>query len=153
MSIVRYENPRALRPWNAFEDLQRELAGVFNALPALLGERTARSENWVPAVDVTESKDAYNLEADLPGLDKKDIKVSIEDGILSLKGERKVESTSTENGQRHYERRYGSFERSFRLPKGVDANKVDAQFDKGVLKVTLPKSEESKPKRIEIKCN
>ena len=153
MSIVRYENPRAMRPWNAFEDLERELAGAFSALPGLLGGRAACANDWVPAVDVTESKDAFNLEADLPGLGKEDVKVSVEDGILSLKGERNVERTSAENGQRHYERRSGSFERSFRLPKAVEADKIKAKFDKGVLQVTLPKSEAAKPKRIEIKCN
>lgn len=108
--------------------------------------------SWTPRVDVVEDEHAYHLHAELPGLDKKDIDVSVENGVLTLSGERKFEKKEEkDDGYRYYERSYGSFCRSFRLPEHVDPNAIKATHKNGVLELTLPKSEKAKPKQIEVK--
>ena len=108
-------------------------------------------EEWSPSVDISETKDELLIKAELPGLDAKDVDVSISGDVLTIIGEKKREEE--EKDEHHYraERYYGSFQRSFQLPTSVQADKVKATFDKGVLKVTLPKVEEAKKKQIEIK--
>ncbi len=106
---------------------------------------------WTPRVDVKETKDAYELLADLPGLDKKDIKISLQDNVLTLQGERREETKEEEENRYYYERQYGAFTRSFRLPEKVDEKNIQAEYKDGVLKITLRKSEEAKAKQIEIK--
>ncbi len=120
----------------------------------LLGETPfARTftEEWFPSVDISETEDKLLIKAELPGLEAKDVNVSISGDLLTIKGEKKKEEE--ERDEHHYcvERHSGSFQRSFRLPLNVQADKVDATFDKGVLKVTLPKVEEAKKKEIEVK--
>lgn len=107
--------------------------------------------DWNPSVDISETKDNFVVKAELPGLDAKDVNVSISGNILTVKGEKKKEEE--EKGEHHHyvERFYGSFQRSFQLPANVKTDKIDAHFDKGVLKVVLPKTEEGKKNEIEIK--
>lgn len=105
-----------------------------------------------PAVDLVEKDGAYEITAELPGLDPKAVQVTVSDGMLTLSGEK---SESKEEKQKDYylsERRYGSFRRAFPLPRSVDADKIEAQFDKGVLTVTLPKNGKAAPKTIEVKA-
>lgn len=106
---------------------------------------------WWPTVDVSESKDNFIIKAELPGMDASDVNVSVSGNVLTIKGEKKKEEQ--EKDEHHYraERYYGSFQRSFQLPTTIKADKIEAAFDKGVLKVTLPKVEEAKKKRIEVK--
>lgn len=106
-----------------------------------------------PAMDVTEDKDAYKLTAELPGMSEKDIEVSVTDSMLTLKGEKKQEKEQKAENYYVSERAFGSFERSFSLPEGIDANNIAANFAKGVLTVTLPKKPEAKvePKKVEVK--
>lgn len=105
---------------------------------------------WVPSVDVTETDDAYEFKAELPGLKKEDIHVSVEDNVLCLKGEKKQESESKTKSVHRIERMYGKFERSFRLPNGVKANEIKAKYENGILTIRLPKSEEAKRKEIPV---
>jgi HSP20 family protein len=107
-----------------------------------------------PAVDVTESDKAYEITAELPGLDEKNIEVNVANGGLTIRGEKKEEKEEKQKDYYVSERRYGSFERYFSLPEGVDADKIQASFKNGVLKVTLPKTAEAqKPaKKIEVKA-
>jgi HSP20 family protein len=110
--------------------------------------------SWSPTVDIVESKDAYTLHAELPGLEKKDINVSVEDGVLTVSGERKFESKDDkDDNYRHYERRYGSFTRSFKLPEHVDANRIKASHKNGVLELSIPKTEAARPRQIEVKVD
>ena len=110
------------------------------------------ARSWSPRVDVVEEGNAYKLHAELPGMEKDEIKVSVEDGVLTLSGERKHEAKDEKKGQyRYYERSYGSFSRSFNLPDHVDTANIKANHKNGVLELTLPKTEESKPKQIEVK--
>jgi HSP20 family protein len=109
--------------------------------------------SWTPVVDVRETEDALVLSAELPGLDSKNVAVSVEDNVLTISGEKKQEFDETrEDGQFHIvERHYGRFERSFRLPETVNADKIDARFTNGVLTISLPKVEAARPRKIEVK--
>jgi HSP20 family protein len=126
----------------------------FPSLPALFDKSTGFSFN-VPAVDVTEDDKAYKIEAELPGLNEKDIDVTVNGDLLVLKGEKRHEKE--EKGKNTYlcERSYGSFQRAFSLPDGIDRNKIVADFSKGVLTVTLPKNAEAQQqkKKVEIKAH
>ncbi len=109
------------------------------------GQRT-----WLPAVDIYENDDAFVATADLPGLKKDDIDVSLEDSVLTVSGERKFETSEGEGTYRRVERAYGTFRRSFTLPRGVDGAKVEAKFEDGVLTLTLPKTEIAKGRKITV---
>ena len=109
------------------------------------------AETWSPLVDISETKDDFVVKAELPGLEAKDVNVSISGDILTVKGEKKAEEEEKDEHYHRIERYSGSFQRVFHLPSGVKADKVKATFDKGVLKVTLPKVEEAKKKEIEVK--
>ena len=109
------------------------------------------AEEWAPSVDVSETKDNFVVKAELPGLDAKDVNVSISGDMLTIKGEKKKEEEEKDEHHHYVERYYGSFQRTFQLPSSVKTDKIDATFDKGVLKVTLPKKPEAKKKEIEIK--
>lgn len=109
---------------------------------------------WVPAMDIVETPKEFALTAELPGMELKDLTVNVEDGVLSISGEKTEEKKEEEDKKVYlYERTYGSFQRSFSLPTGVDASKVNAEFSKGVLKVHIPKNGEVKPagRKVEIK--
>ena len=133
-------------PLNVFEDV---FGTLFNDSVGALA-KAAQTGSWTPAVDIVESTDAYTLTADLPGLTKGDVHLTVEDGVLTLSGERKSErSDSNEFGHR-YERAYGKFSRSFQLESGIENSKISAEFKNGLLKVVLPKVEASKPFEVSI---
>ncbi len=123
---------------------------LFDAEPFWRGDIT-----WgkVPAVDIADTEKAYEIAAELPGLDEKNVEVKFSDGMLTIKGEKKEEKKEKKKDYHLSERRYGSFQRSFTVPDGVDADKIDATFKDGVLTVTLPKTLEAqrKEKQIAIK--
>ena len=121
-----------------FEDLE---------LPALFEER----EVWTPAFDVAENDKEYIVTAELPGIDPKDIEITISNGVLTIKGEKKREEESRGENYYYMERQYGSFQRSFRLPEEVKEEEIDATYRNGVLRLVIPKVHEGKVKRIEIK--
>lgn len=111
-----------------------------------------QTRGFRPPVDIVEQDNAFLATLDLPGLKKEDIEISLDEGVLSVSGERKMEHPIGEEGTayRRIERSYGTFSRSFTLPQGVDIGKVEANFADGVLKLTLPKSEAAKPRKISI---
>ena len=134
-------------PFREFESLANRLFQQ-NAV-----SRTGESRPWVPQVDVTEDETAYTITTDLPDVPKDAVKVTVEDGVLTVRGERKWEK-KTENTKVHLvERSYGSFTRSFRLPEDACGEKVSATFKEGVLKVVLPKREEAKPRQVEVQVH
>jgi HSP20 family protein len=108
-------------------------------------------KSFVPAFDISESDTEYVVTAELPGIEEKDLEVTLSEGILSVKGEKKHETEEKSETHHRVERRYGSFSRSFRIPDSVDSDKIDATFKDGVLKLSIPKSEEAEMKKIEIK--
>jgi len=136
------------RPGDLFTELDRFLDNSWGILP--VGDRTPRVSAFIPAVDFLENDDNYVVKAELPGLQKQDIAVSLQDDILTISGERKEEKTSKEDSPKYTERYYGRFERTINLPSTVDSEKVKADYADGVLTVTLSKSEAVKPKQIAI---
>lgn len=138
-------NCNTLSPWAGFRELENHLERVFHG--------NANPGAWMPPVDIYETADAYILEADLPGMKKEDIAVQVLQDRVSIKGARKRPQREGETGYRRYERAEGQFERNFRINGGVDAEKVEAKFENGVLTVTLPKPETAKPRQIDVKVN
>jgi len=134
-----------------------EMFNIRNEFDRLLGRRgeSETTSAWCPVVDVRESKDELALQAELPGIRSEDVNVSVENGVLTISGEKKHEIEEGQESSDYHlvERRYGRFERSFSLPRSVDAERVKAEFANGVLTVTLPKAEAAKPRRIEVKVN
>jgi len=143
MTLIR-RNPR-LEVWDPFASLTE----LHNEVNRLAGFRAG----YTPAVDVVVDKDNVVAKADLPGLTKDDVTVTLEDNYLTIKGEKKNETEHQEGDYFVSERVYGSFARTIELPVPVDAKKIEAHFKDGVLRVTLPKSEEAKPKQIDIKVD
>ena len=148
MTFLTPYTKRNLTQSNGLNEFEAQMSRLFSGWPERVHESV---ENWAPAVDLKEHEQDYELIADLPGLSRDDINLTVVGDIVTLKGERKYEEDKESKGFHRVERSYGSFQRSFRIPEGVDAGKVDAQFKDGVLRVKLPKPEESKPKQIEVK--
>ena len=145
MNIVKYDPFREL---NAFQnELNRLFSGAF---PRGFSQEEMSRGGWNPSVDIYESKDQLVLEADLPGMKREDVEVSIENNVITLKGERKFEKTDEGDNYHRVERSYGSFTRSFTLPNTVSAEGAEADFSNGILRVSLPKREEIKARKIEI---
>lgn len=153
-------------PWGSFDALRREIDQVFDnfgfgalRLPfarQALNLDALREKAWnvAPAVDVAEKETEYEITAELPGLDEKDVEVKLANGTLTIKGEKKESKEQREKDYYLSERRYGSFQRSFRVPEGVEADKIEASFAKGVLTVKLPKTAAARQaeKKIDVKA-
>ncbi len=147
MLITRYD------PFKEFEDL-REGLQYLNRVFGKLGRTEERMDvDFVPAVNTREGDDAYYVEVDLPGVDKKDISININDNILSISGKREIEEERKEDDFYRVESAYGEFERSFTLPEGVDIEAIEAESKDGVLTIKIPKAQvvDTAPKKIEIK--
>ena len=145
MALIRWE------PVREFGTIQNEMNRLFNSFfdtPTHSNGATAR--RWIPAMDLVETEDAYVLSADLPGLSESDVSIEVEDNILTVSGERKAEHEDRKAGYYRVERSYGSFRRALTLPEGVDPEAVTANFDKGVLQVTVPKPEQQAPRKVQI---
>jgi HSP20 family protein len=145
MTIVRYDPFRDLR------SLQEEVNRLFstNLTRAFDDEGIGRGA-WAPSVDIYENKDQIVLEAELPGMKQEDFDLSIENNVITLRGERKFEKTEDTDNYHRVERSYGSFTRSFTLPQTVSAEGATAEYNNGVLRVALPKKEETKARRIQV---
>ena len=137
-------------PFREATDVEREMAKWFGRRPLAAWPGKTNGERWIPEVDVTEEKDRIIVKADLPGMKQEDISVEVTDGVLTIKGERKQEIESKEGKTYRLERSYGSFLRSFTLPAGVDAAKVNAVYKNGVLEVTVPKLAGAKAKQVKV---
>jgi HSP20 family protein len=145
---------RELTVWKPFEfdRLRKEMDRLWDSFFEGRPDRRIREEGeWLPSLDVAETKGDLVVKAELPGMDPKDIEISLSEGVLTIRGEKKQEKEEKEEGYHLIERSYGSFTRSIRLPKDVQNDKINASFKNGVLKVVLPKSEEAKKKEIKIK--
>ena len=139
--------------WNPVHDLadfEREMTKWIGHRPFAAWPAPANGGQWIPEVDILDDKDRILVRADLPGMKQEEITVEVSDGVLTIKGERKRESETKEGKTYRVERSYGSFLRSFTLPAGVDAARVNAAYKNGVLEVTLPKLAEAKAKQIKV---
>jgi HSP20 family protein len=145
--------------WDPFQDLrsaQDEMAQMSPMLAHALGLHAQQASGratttaWAPAVDISERKDAYLVTVELPGLKAEDLDITMEDGLLTIQGERQFTSESSEQQFHRVERRYGAFRRSITLPAHVTAEGIQASVEDGVLQILVPKAEEAKPKRIQV---
>lgn len=145
MSILRYD------PWNFVGQFYRDLEQMQNRLSSSDDNAsTVATSSWSPAVDIKEEVDHFIIQADLPGVEAKDIEVHMENGVLTLKGERHTESKKEDKNYKRIERVYGSFYRRFGLPDTADAEKIVANCKNGVLEITIPKRELAKPRKIDV---
>ncbi|NLT35157.1 MAG: Hsp20/alpha crystallin family protein [Gaiellales bacterium] len=143
MAIVR---------WDPF----RELTALQNEVSRLLGRgigEAGERQSWMPSMDVVESDADIKFKAELPGMKPEDIKIEMDENVLTISGERRFEEKVQEDKYYRIERRYGSFNRSIALPQNVQADQIRANYENGVLEVTVPKMEEAKPKKIEVKVS
>jgi HSP20 family protein len=125
---------------------------VDRLFDAFFGGGERESRRWVPAIDLVEGEDHFVLKADLPGLGEDDVSIEVQDGTLTISGERKAEHEARERGWYRVERSFGSFSRSLTLPDGINPDAISARFERGVLEVRIPKPEERKPRRVQIKA-
>jgi HSP20 family protein len=147
--LTRYRNRS--NDWPTRWNLEDEFNRMFEQFAVPMGWGT--EGRYSPAMDVRETEEAYIVEADVPGMKKEEVQIEVADDVLTIKGERKEVKEDKEKNFHSIERRFGSFARSVALPAGFDASKVSAKFDNGVLTVTLPKPEERKPRRVEVKVD
>ena len=142
----------SLAIWDPFREME-ELVDRYNrsARKSLVkhDDKTFEVGDWMPVVDISETEDAFVIKAELPGVDKDDVSVKIENGILTIRGEKKAETEDKKNHR--IECTYGSFVRSFTLPQTTKSDSIKAEYKNGILNLTIPKSEEVKPKEIEVK--
>lgn len=151
----------ALARWNPFremEDMQRRLSSLFDQTPSRRSNLTNDEESitvaeWAPLVDIAEDDKEYLIKVELPEIHKDDVKVTVENGALTISGERKAEKEEKGRKFHRVERYYGRFERSFTIPDDAEAENVKAEFKDGMLRVHLAKSEKARPKQIEVKVN
>jgi len=138
------------KPINVFDDMDSMIHSLFNTdwnFPA------RNTQDWSPAVDVKETDKLFVISADIPGLTKNDVKVSVANGKLTVSGERAFQTDQESDNYHYRERRFGTFDRSFNLPENVDEEKISASFKNGILNVTIPKHENILPKEREIKVS
>ncbi|WP_022947508.1 Hsp20/alpha crystallin family protein [Methylohalobius crimeensis] len=146
--ITRYE------PWTFLNQLQRELERSFESMRSDMvrgGEEMPAAAEWAPAVDIKEKANQYVVHADLPGVKPDDIEITLENSILTIKGHRETEAKEEQEDYKRVERVYGGFFRRFALPDSVDADKIQANYEQGVLIITIPKKAEVQPKKITVK--
>jgi HSP20 family protein len=144
MALVRWDPSREV------DSLQSEVNRLFDTFFGGEPANGAGLRRWVPPMDLVETGDDLVLRADLPGLDRDDVNIEVKDGVLTVSGERKTEHEERADGFYRVERAFGSFSRSMSVPQGIDADRITATFEKGVLEVRIPKPEERKPHRVQI---
>lgn len=143
MSLTRYN------PWSVFDQLQRELNMPMTKFDTEDNGNIATA-NWAPAVDIKEDDKAFTLLADIPGVNPDEIEVTMDKGVLTVKGERKSEKKTEEENYKRVERQYGVFYRRFTLPDSANADEIEAHSENGVLKITIPKQEVAQSRRITV---
>ena len=152
MTLIRYRPRTDLwDPFSNLTDIQEEMNRLFDT--SLRRHGLLENGGFAPPLDLTVDKDSVHVQVDLPGLTKDDVNVTLQDNYLTIRGEKKHEAEKKEANYFFRERVQGTFSRTLELPVAVDASKIDARFKDGVLHVTLPKTEEAKPKQIEVKVN
>ena len=145
MKMVRYQ------PWGMLEQLRREMDHLFESHASSDNEGSnIATSDWIPAVDIKETDNCFEIHADIPGVDPKDIEVHMEHGMLSIRGERKWENKQEREGFKRVERARGTFYRRFSLPETANAEKISAKSQNGVLLITIPKQEKVQPKKIAV---
>jgi HSP20 family protein len=143
---------RQQEPMTSLRRLNSILDEAFGSWPTQQHENGALTSSWIPACDVFEDKDAVKIVAEVPGVKAEDVKISLENNLLTIRGEKRQEAEESTDRVHRYERTYGSFERAFALPTTVDPEKIAANYANGVLTVTIPKAERARPREIPVKA-
>ena len=151
MTLVRWQPIRHTNPFEGLSMLQRRMNRLFDE--SFNDESEDRNLSWSPRVDLVELEDRFEVSAELPGLSREDVKVELQENVLTLSGEKQSAVEKKDRNLFVCERNYGQFRRSFQFPNRIDAAKIDASFKDGILTVSLPKVEEAKPKLIDVKIN
>lgn len=160
MALIRWKPTRDIASWTPMADLSTDLFSMQDEINRVFDRFFSRggTENndlkvnsWYPSVDVSEKDDAFVMKAELPGVSKEDVKITLKENILTIHGEKKREKEENDKNYFRTERVYGSFQRTFTLPSSVRAEKIEAHFNDGVLTIEIPKAEEAKPKEIEVR--
>ena len=144
MNVIRYQ------PWNTLNQVRREMDKVFANYAERDDADSVVAADWLPAVDVKEDAERFVISADVPGVDPKDININMENGTLTISGEKQTESQQELENYKRVERTRGSFYRRFTLPESADAEKIGAKFNNGVLEIVIPKQERVQPRKIAI---
>lgn len=144
-------NRTRMNPWLAPWDMQEDFNRMWDTFNSQFG--AVEQRRFTPALDVRETDDAFEIEADIPGMTKDDVTIEVTDNVVSISGERTAEQTEEKKNYHRVERQYGAFRRTVSIPGGFEHDKVAATFRDGVLHITLPKPEARKPRRIEVKTN
>jgi len=148
--VVRFERFPIMRPpFGGIFDLERNIDSLFRG--GVADDSSMFASGWSPAVDIAEHENEYLVKVELPGVNKDDVKITLQEDVLTIRGEKKQEKETKGSNYHRVERSYGSFERSFSLPSTVKGENVDASYKDGILTVTMPKAEEAKPKQIDVK--
>ena len=158
MNLAKWNLHHPVRQWDPFkemEEMQERMARVFDLAPLCpeAGRELMSARDWAPLVDISEDDQEYLIKAELPEVKKEDVRVSVENGVLNITGERKHEAESQTKKQHRLERGYGRFVRGFTLPDDVNPAQVAAEFKDGLLKVHVPKDKNAKPKSVEVKVS
>ena len=142
-----------LTKWDPFREMENVFDRYSKALswPRLGSQEIMTSDDWAPRVDIAETEKEFIIKAEIPEVNKEEVKITVNNGVLSIRGERKKEKEQKDKKFHRIERYYGSFTRSFTLPDNVDETKIEASFKDGMLNLQIPKSKESKPKAIDVK--
>jgi HSP20 family protein len=154
MSLIRWNTARDLPTFPSdVMNMQREINRMFDKFfrGGLAEDEAFLPSDWTPAVDIAEHENEYYVKLELPGVSKDDVKITMQNNILTVRGEKKQEKESKGSSLNRVERSYGAFQRNFTLPSTVKADRIDASHADGILTITLPKAEEAKPKQIEVR--
>jgi len=149
-----------LTRWNPAKELisvEKEFSKLFDSFNNRFGLKSSKEDEdfanavWSPLTDIREDEDKYSLHLDLPGVKKEDVKITFNNGQIAISGERNFEKEEKNSKYHHVERAFGKYYRAFNLPEKIIEDRIDAEFKDGILKITIPKAEEAKPKQIEVK--
>jgi HSP20 family protein len=154
-TVLKEPMKHTLTQWNPMRELENFQNRILTAFAPTLSGRgdSSQASEWAPLVDITEDDDAYHISAELPQVNKEDVKVTLESGVLTITGERRFEKEETKRKYHRVERAYGYFSRSFSLPGDGDPSKVEAEFKEGMLNIRVAKSEEARPRQIDVKVS
>lgn len=152
MTLIRWNPLRDVTHWHpvsGFENMEREIDRMVDRF---YGDRVDENalKTLMPSADIVERDGDFNITIELPGVDKKDVRISVQNNVLTVKGEKRKQNEKKGENYHRVERSYGLFQRSFTLPSSVDSEKIDAAYDNGILSVSIPKLEEAKPKEIQV---
>jgi HSP20 family protein len=145
-----FRNLLSVDPFRELMDLQRNINQLFDSSVGRSSNEGVALSTWTPSVDIYEDEGSFLIKLELPEVNREDVKVNLHENTLSISGERRIENEDKRDGYHRVERSYGQFYRSFTLPPNVNAEAINAQFKDGMLRLSIPKKEEAKPKQIEV---